>query len=98
LKGDLHALDGCSDTPRHAPILATCRTPEFSKKGTETANTSHDAWRWKNVKKKNDKEDALKLAKLSPMNPLPLTCGGRNSSRSKLYKKGTQWNWVRELG
>jgi hypothetical protein len=32
---------------------------------TETANTSHDAWRWKNVKKKTDKDDALKLAKLS---------------------------------
>ncbi len=30
-------------------------------KETETANTSHDAWRWKNVKKKNDREDALKL-------------------------------------
>ena len=38
---------------------------------TETANTSHDAWRWKNVKSKNDKEDALKLAKLSAMNQLP---------------------------
>ena len=40
-------------------------------KETEVANTSHDAWRWKNVKKKNDKEDALKLAKLSAMNQLP---------------------------
>jgi len=38
---------------------------------TETANTSHEAWRWKNVKKKNDKEDALKLAKLSTMNQIP---------------------------
>jgi transposase len=40
-------------------------------KETETANTTHDAWRWKNVKKKNDKEDAIKLAKLSAMNQLP---------------------------
>ena len=32
-------------------------------KETETANTTHDAWRWKNVKKKNDREDALKLAR-----------------------------------
>jgi len=40
-------------------------------KDTETANTTHDAWRWKNVKKKNDKEDALRLAKLSAMNQLP---------------------------
>ena len=38
---------------------------------TGTANTTHDAWRWKNVKKKNDKEDALKLARLSAMNQLP---------------------------
>ena len=28
---------------------------------TEAANPMHDAWRWKNVKKKTDKEDALKL-------------------------------------
>ena len=40
-------------------------------KETETANTTHDAWRWKNVKKKNDRQDALKLAKLSAMNQLP---------------------------
>ena len=38
---------------------------------TEVANTSHEAWRWKNVKKKNDREDAIKLAKLSAMNQLP---------------------------
>jgi len=40
-------------------------------KQTETANTTHDAWRWKNVKKKNDREDALKLGKLSAMNQVP---------------------------
>jgi len=40
-------------------------------KETETANTTHDAWRWKNVKKKNDREDAIKLAKLSAMSQLP---------------------------
>ena len=38
---------------------------------TEAANTMHDAWRWKNVKKKTDKEDALKLAKLSAMGQIP---------------------------
>jgi hypothetical protein len=38
---------------------------------TETACAMHDAWRWKNVKKKTDKEDALKLAKLSAMGQLP---------------------------
>ena len=40
-------------------------------KETETANTTHDTWRWKNVKMKTDKENALKLAKLSSMNQLP---------------------------
>ena len=40
-------------------------------KVTEVANTSHEAWRWKNVKKKTDKEDALKLAKLSAMRQIP---------------------------
>ena len=38
---------------------------------TEVANTIHEAWRWKNVKKKTDKDDALKLAKLSAMGQLP---------------------------
>jgi transposase len=37
---------------------------------TEIANPMHEAWRWKNVKKKTDKEDALKLAKLSAMGQL----------------------------
>jgi transposase len=40
-------------------------------KETETACTMHEAWRWKNVKKKTDKDDALKLAKLSAMGQLP---------------------------
>ena len=40
-------------------------------KEVEVANPLHEAWRWKNTKRKNDKEDALKLAKLSAMNQLP---------------------------
>ena len=51
-----------------------CKNSTFPirrRKETEVANTSHDAWRWKNVKKKTDKEDALKLAKLSAMNQIP---------------------------
>ena len=36
------------------------------------ANANHEAWRWKNVKNKSDKQDALKLARLSAMNQLPL--------------------------
>ena len=37
----------------------------------EVANTNTQAWRWKNVKRKNDRDDALKLAQLSAMNQLP---------------------------
>lgn len=38
----------------------------------EVANPNHEAWRWKNVKRKTDKDDALKLARLSAMNQLPM--------------------------
>jgi transposase len=41
------------------------------KLNTQVANTNTQAWRWKNVKNKNDKKDALKLAQLSSMNQLP---------------------------
>lgn len=37
----------------------------------QIANPNHDAWRWKNVKRKTDKDDARKLAQLSAMNQLP---------------------------
>jgi len=37
----------------------------------QVANPSTEGWRWKNIKRKNDREDALKLAKLSAMNQLP---------------------------
>lgn len=37
----------------------------------EVANPNHEAWRWKSVKRKSDKDDALKLARLSVMGQLP---------------------------
>lgn len=37
----------------------------------QVANPNHEGWRWKNVKRKTDKDDALKLARLSAMNQLP---------------------------
>ena len=37
----------------------------------QVANPSHEAWRWNKVKRKTDKDDALKLAKMSAMNELP---------------------------
>jgi len=42
------------------------------KLDTQVANPNTAAWRWKNVKNKNDKKDALKLAQLSAMNQLPV--------------------------
>lgn len=38
----------------------------------QVASTSHEAWRWRHVKRKNDRADALKLAQLSAMNQLQL--------------------------
>ena len=35
------------------------------------ANTNAEAWAWKNVKRKTDRDDALKLAKLAAMGELP---------------------------
>jgi transposase len=37
----------------------------------QVANPSTQAWRWKNIKRKSDRDDALKLAQLSAMNQLP---------------------------
>ena len=36
----------------------------------QVANTSDDAWRWRKVKQKDDRRDALKAAQLSAMNQL----------------------------
>jgi transposase len=38
----------------------------------QVANPNHEAWRWRKVKAKTDRLDALKLARLSAMNQLPL--------------------------
>jgi len=37
----------------------------------QVANPNHEGWRWRNVKRKTDRLDALKLAKLSAVNQLP---------------------------
>ncbi len=37
----------------------------------QVANPNHEGWRWKKVKRKTDRDDALKLAKLSASNDLP---------------------------
>ena len=38
----------------------------------QVANPSHEGWRWRCVKKKTDRVDALELARLSAVNQLPL--------------------------
>lgn len=38
----------------------------------QVANPSHEGWRWRRVKKKTDRVDALKLAELSSVDQLPL--------------------------
>jgi transposase len=38
----------------------------------QVANPSHQAWRWRGVKNKTDRVDAVKLAQLSVVNQLPL--------------------------
>lgn len=37
----------------------------------EVANPCHDAWRWKNVRRKTDRDDALRLAQMSDQGCLP---------------------------
>jgi len=49
-----------------------CDLAKSLKIEIQVANTNHEAWRWKNTKRKTDRDDALKLARLSAMNQLPL--------------------------
>jgi transposase len=38
---------------------------------TFVCSTNDEAWRWKNVKRKTDRDDALNLARLSPTTRSP---------------------------
>jgi len=49
----------------------------------EVANPSHQGWRWKKVKRKTDRDDALKLAQLSAMKQLPLVHVSDKAVRQK---------------
>ena len=53
------------------------------KLNTQVANPNTQGWRWKNVKNKNDKKDALKLAQLSAMNQLPTVHMPKREVRQK---------------
>jgi transposase len=52
----------------------------------QVANTNHQAWRWRNIKKKTDRKDALKLAQLSAMNQLSLVHVPGNEKRRTQIK------------
>lgn len=39
--------------------------------GVKVANCCHEAWKWNKVKRKTDKDDALKLAKMALLDQLP---------------------------
>ncbi len=58
----------------------------------QVANTTHEAWRCKNVKRKTDRDDALKGAQLSAMNQLPtvqLPC-----SRVRQWRSLIGYRWM----
>jgi transposase len=48
-----------------------CDLAESLKVPVQVANGNDERWRWKTVKEKSDRKDALKLAKLSEMDSLP---------------------------
>jgi len=60
----------------------------------QVANPNHEAWRWKNVKRKTDQDDALKLAQLSAMNQLPTLQLPANRVRQWRSLIGYRWTLV----
>jgi transposase len=49
-----------------------CDLAESMKVPVQVANGNDERWRWKSVKEKSDRKDALKLATLSEMDSLPM--------------------------
>jgi transposase len=69
---------GSSDRSSILVVFETCEISGWvydvvSEMGFEVAvaNPSNEAWRWTKVKRKTDRDDALKLAKMAAMNELP---------------------------
>lgn len=60
-------------------IRDLCETLEVE---LHVANTAHEAWRWKNVKRKTDRDDARKLVELSALGHLPLVHVPRSEVRA----------------
>lgn len=49
-----------------------CDLAEALEVEIQVADPNHEAWRWKNNKRKTDRDDALKLAQLSHLGQLPM--------------------------
>ena len=69
---------GSSDRSSILVVFETCEISGWvydvvSEMGFKVAvaNPSNEAWRWTKVKRKTDRDDALKLAKMAAMNELP---------------------------
>ena len=60
----------------------------------EVANPNHEAWRWKHIKRKTDKDDALKLAQLSAMAQLPTVQLPASKVRQWRSLIGYRWTLV----
>ncbi len=60
----------------------------------QIANPNHEAWRWKSVKRKTDRDDALKLAQLSAMNQLPTITLPGSDMRQWRSLIGYRWTLV----
>lgn len=61
----------------------------------EIADTTQDAWRWKNVKRKTDEDDALKLARLSAVgqiNGVHIPCAAVRQWRKLIEQRMTLVN------
>ena len=62
--------------------------------GVQVANPNHEAWRWKNIKRKTDKDDALKLARLSAVGQLPTVELPDTQTRQWRSLIGYRWTLV----
>jgi transposase len=58
-----------------------CDLAESMKIPVQVANANDERWKWKTVKEKSDRKDALKLAKLSAMDSLPTVHVPKSSVR-----------------
>jgi len=64
-QADVVVFETCTAAGWLADLCEECDQPFF------VANPSNEAWRWSKIKRKTDRDDALKLARLTVMHQLP---------------------------